>query len=71
MGPETLIDDAAIERIMGQKEVQQITNLSRTTLWRMERSGEFPQRLRLSDTRIGWKSQEVWEWIDSRPRGAA
>ncbi len=61
----------AITRIIGQKDVQQMTNLSRTTLWRMEREGHFPRRLRLSNTRVGWKAQEVVEWIESRPRGAA
>ena len=45
MEPETSFPEAAVERILGQKDVQDLTNLSRTTLWRMEREGQFPQRL--------------------------
>ncbi len=28
--------------------------LSRTTLWRLERDGQFPQRIQVSPGRIGW-----------------
>jgi prophage regulatory protein len=55
--------------ILGESEVEQLTNLSRTTLWRLERQGRFPQRLRLSGNRVGWRSDEVLAWIEALPRG--
>lgn len=58
-------------RILGEPEVKRMTNLDRVTRWRMERVGKFPQRIRLSLHRIGWREDEVVEWIESRPRGMA
>jgi predicted DNA-binding transcriptional regulator AlpA len=57
--------------ILGDRAVRQLTNLSRTTIWRLERQGKFPRRLRLSGNRIGWRAEEVLEWIESLPRGCA
>jgi prophage regulatory protein len=57
--------------ILGDRAVRQLTNLSRTTIWRLERQGKFPRRLRLSGNRIGWRADEVLEWIELLPRGFA
>lgn len=54
---------SSTERIVSSKEVQELTGLSRTTIWRLERNGEFPARVQLSSTRIGWRFTEVQEWI--------
>ncbi len=55
-------------KILRTPEVTNITGLSRTTLWRLERRGDFPRRIRLSPNSIGWIETEVEEWIESRPR---
>ena len=51
------------DKIICIKEVQKLTNLSRTTIWRMERAGNFPTRLSLSTSRIGWRYTDIQEWI--------
>ena len=56
-------------KILRVRDATRITGLSRTTLWRLERRGDFPKRLRLSQNSCGWVAQEVEEWIASRPRG--
>lgn len=53
------------DRIICIKEVQRLTDLSRTTIWRMERAGKFPPRLPLSGSRIGWRYNDIQEWIKS------
>jgi prophage regulatory protein len=58
-----------MEKIIRQREVVHLTGLSRTTIWRLERAGQFPKRRRLTRNTIGWKATEVLGWIDSRPRG--
>ena len=55
--------------ILNAKQVTQITNLSRVTLWRLERSGKFPKRINISANRIGWLEEDIANWIDNRPRG--
>ena len=56
-------------RILKTNEVVKIIGLSKVTIWRMERSGTFPKRINLSDRRVGWIESEIFEWLDSRPKG--
>lgn len=56
-------------KILNPHEVVKLTGLSRVTLWRLEKSGKFPQRVNLTASRVGWIETEIDEWIESRPRG--
>jgi prophage regulatory protein len=58
-------------KLLSQQRVSDITGLSRVTIWRYERAGRFPKRLKLGPNRVGWRSDEVQAWIESRPRGIA
>jgi prophage regulatory protein len=60
------IDSSSILRL---KAVRALTGLSRSTLWRLWRRGEFPQPLKLTARLIGWRAAEVQRWLDSRERG--
>jgi predicted DNA-binding transcriptional regulator AlpA len=44
------------------------TGTSLPTLYRWEREGKFPARIRLG-AKVGWDSQEVAAWLAARPRG--
>lgn len=55
------------DRILRQSEVLARTGLGRTTLWRLEKRGEFPARRRITGNIVGWPASEVEEWIRSRP----
>ena len=55
-------------KIIDRKKVREMTNLSFVTIWRLERSGNFPARIQLSPNRVGWIEEEVLLWIASRPR---
>jgi len=54
-------------KLLRQKQVIDATGLSRMTIWRLERAGQFPQRRRLGPNAIGWVENEIDEWIASRP----
>ena len=54
------------ERIIRIKEVVELTGLSRTTLWRMEKTRKFPNRVSLGANSIGWRLSEIQDWIDNR-----
>ena len=57
-------------RIVRLPEVTEITGLSRTTIWRRQRDGSFPQPIRLGGehTRaVGWWDHTIYDWIDERP----
>ncbi len=57
---------SAPDKIIRTKEVQKLTGLSRTTIWREERKGKFPARVPLSAGSVGWRLSEVEAWIQSR-----
>ena len=56
-------------KILRTHQVMKVTGLSRSTLWRLERRGDFPPRLRLSWNSCGWLDSEIQDWLRSRPRG--
>lgn len=48
------------------------TQLSRSSIYRLEAQGQFPKRVRLcpGGAATGWYENEVDEWLASRPRVA-
>lgn len=57
-------------RILKQPEVSRNTGLSRSSIYRLEALGQFPLRVKLSEAASGWRSDEIEQWINSRPRAA-
>ncbi len=56
------------DRLLCFKAVKALTGLSRTTVWRMENVGGFPQRRQITDKRVGWLESELSEWIETRAK---
>lgn len=50
-------------RLLSSAVVQDRTSLSRATIWRRVRSGEFPAPLKLGPNRIAWRESDVDNWI--------
>ena len=48
------------------RDLPSLTGLSRTTIWRLERAGEFPKRIRLSAGAVGYRMTDIITWLDSR-----
>ena len=57
-----------LPRLISFREVAQRVGLSRSSVWRMERVGQFPKRRRLSVNRVAWWEPEIEEWLRSRER---
>ena len=55
-------------RILRVADLEDLLNLSRTTIWRMRRAGEFPQPIRLSANTVGWFAHVIDEWLAERPQ---
>jgi len=48
-------------------QVVAVTGVSRMTIYRLERRGEFPNRVQLGQNSVAWHEGAVNEWIVSRP----
>jgi prophage regulatory protein len=46
--------------------VRERTGLSRSTIWRLERDGDFPKHRRISANAVAWVEAEVMNWIHSK-----
>jgi len=57
-------------RLLPPPVVTDRTSLSRTTLWRMVRRGEFPKPIPISPNRVAWSEAEVDAWIASKMEAA-
>ena len=57
----------AEKRALKLKEVLGLVSLSRATVYRMMSRGEFPRPVRIGVRATGWRSDEVEEWLASRP----
>ena len=57
------------EQIVLDPECEAMTQLSRSSRWRLERAGQFPRRRQLSTRRVGWLRGEIEQWVRSRPVG--
>lgn len=57
------------DQIIRNPRVEELTGLSDTTRYRLERKGLFPRRLKLSRNAVGWYLSEVLAWVEERERG--
>ena len=53
-------------RIIRKKELCEITGLSYSTIYRLEKLGRFPKRRKLGDWAVGWLGKDVDTWVASQ-----
>ena len=60
-------------RVITQKELASRVPYSPVQIWRLEKAGTFPRRIKLGPNRVGWVEEEVEAWLRERmdDRGAA
>jgi prophage regulatory protein len=50
-------------RIITAAERRQMVPYSDMHVWRLEKAGKFPKRIKLGANRVGWLLSEVEDWI--------
>lgn len=56
-----------MDRFLREIELLKIVNLSRSTVWRLEKAGLFPKRKRIGVRAVGWSREEIQQWLASCP----
>jgi len=55
--------------IIRKQQLLERVGLSYVTVWRLMGRGQFPKSIQLTGSRsVGWREEEVQQWIDNRPR---
>jgi prophage regulatory protein len=62
-------DPKKLRRTIRRTELRQIVPLADSTIYEMERRGEFPQRFFLTPRCVVWDLAEVMAWLESRRHG--
>jgi prophage regulatory protein len=60
------IDPRSLRRTIRRNELRQIVPLADSTIYELERRGEFPQRFFLTPRCVVWDLAEVEAWLRSR-----
>lgn len=55
-------------RLLTRQEIENLTGLSRSTLYRLMRRGAFPEPIRIGLKAVRWPEPEIDAWLADRPR---
>jgi prophage regulatory protein len=53
-------------RILSKRQLKELVLYSPQHIARLEKAGQFPQRVQLGPCRVGWVEDEVLDWLQSR-----
>lgn len=51
-----------VVQLLRARDVQRELGISRTTIWRLVKAGEFPPPLRITSKVIAWRKSDIEEW---------
>ena len=56
------------DRLLRRQQVEEITGLSRSSIYRLMKSGEFPRPVKVGPAAVRWRESDIMDWLESRPR---
>ena len=59
------------EKHLHRREVEEIVGLSRTSIYRLMESGEFPRPVRITKKAVRWPESTIGKWLAERAKAAA
>lgn len=59
------------DRLMRRPEVENMTGLSRSTIYAWMGAGRFPKPVPLGSRLVAWRESDVLSWIEARPSAEA
>ncbi len=55
------------DRLLRRREVEEITAMSRSSIYRLMQEGEFPRPVRVGSAAVRWRESDITVWLESRP----
>jgi len=59
-----------IQRLLNLKQVKGFIPYSTMQIYRLEKAGEFPRRIKIGKGRVAWLETEIQQWIEAKIIGA-
>lgn len=53
-------------KYLRRRAVEELTGLSRSTLYDLMSKGQFPRPAKLTGKAVGWRDSDVTAWLESR-----
>ena len=54
------------DRLLRRREVENITGMSRSSIYRLMQEGEFPRPVRVGSAAVRWRASDITLWLESR-----
>ena len=55
------------DRLLRRRQVEEITGLSRSSIYRLMQDGEFPRPVKVGSAAVRWRVSAITVWLESRP----
>ncbi|MDD3577112.1 helix-turn-helix transcriptional regulator [Halothiobacillus sp.] len=59
-------NETSFDRILRMPDVQRMTGLSRSSIYRLIAQGNFPSAIKLSSLAVGWRQSAIEVWLLQR-----
>ena len=57
-----------MQQLFNVSQVENLCGISRQTIYRRMRAGDFPRPIKVGPRAVRWRSDELETWLDSRER---
>ncbi len=55
------------DRLLRRRQVEEITGMSRSSIYKMMQDGEFPRPVKIGLAAVRWRASDITAWVESRP----
>ena len=55
------------DRLLRRRQVEEITGMARSSIYRLMQDGDFPSPVRVGPAAVRWRESDITSWLESRP----
>ena len=71
MAADTFRQTQSDKALARRRQVEQLVQLSRSTIYAAVKAGTFPAPVRIGARAVAWRVSEVEQWLEARPLASA
>ena len=53
------------DRLLRRRRVEEVTGMSRSSIYRLMQNGEFPRPVRVGPAAVRWRASDIAIWLES------